>query len=200
MKEFKGLVAAAGGKRRKLVLQLSEFDDRRLINVRNWFVCKDTGEWSPTKKGISLSKDKFDFIFNAFVENEEELRAWLAEDGVPDNVKKDYAAAVASRDELAFGAKPYVRDQEPWKSPEFFRLEGQGGTDRLVLNSTHRLALNAARTDQGAAIDALLVSFGRAMRLFDAETRYSLDEFMDLLMSNWGLILDRYLQGKQGAP
>ncbi|MBK6900768.1 MAG: ATP-binding protein [bacterium] len=47
-----GAIAASGSRSNVLVVQTSEYNGKRLLGVRRWYVDRTSGEWCPTKKGF----------------------------------------------------------------------------------------------------------------------------------------------------
>jgi hypothetical protein len=55
--------------REKIRISLSEFKGKKLIDMRIWYVDKE-GEYKPSKKGLSISIDKYDELKNAILKLE----------------------------------------------------------------------------------------------------------------------------------
>ncbi len=56
--------------REKIRISLSEFKGKKLIDMRIWYVDKE-GEYKPSKKGLSISIDKYDELKNAILKLED---------------------------------------------------------------------------------------------------------------------------------
>ena len=56
-------------------VELSEFKEKTYINIRVWYLDKNTDEYKPTKKGISLSVNKYDELMDALAELGEDIEA-----------------------------------------------------------------------------------------------------------------------------
>lgn len=54
-------------------LSLSEYKAKKLIDIRIWYLDKDD-EYKPSKKGLSLSIDKFDELKNAILRMEQLIK------------------------------------------------------------------------------------------------------------------------------
>jgi len=51
----------------KLLIHITEFKEKNKIDIRNWFLNDESGEWLPTKKGITLEfkdRDYFTRLLN----------------------------------------------------------------------------------------------------------------------------------------
>ena len=38
----------------KILIHITEFKIKNKIDIRNWFLSEETGEWLPTKKGVTI--------------------------------------------------------------------------------------------------------------------------------------------------
>jgi hypothetical protein len=189
-------LAAQGSDKNRLVILLSEFEGRRIVDLRRWYTDSKTGTWVPTKKGVALAHDAFTFIVSAFRDNETRIRNWLSNEGHDEEIAtrralheaQGYAAQTNS-----YAKRPFKVHTDQWNSPEFFRLEGHGGLDILVLNLHHPTSQELLKDPSNiSALAPYLVSFGRAMRLADGGSNGAINEMLDLLVSNWSLILRQY--------
>ncbi|KAI9858249.1 MAG: hypothetical protein M1824_004419 [Vezdaea acicularis] len=70
---------------------ISEFKGKKMINIREYYLKNDTGEWLPGKKGISLTLEQYSQLVNILPS----VEALLAKSGVKvprpfyDEVQKD---------------------------------------------------------------------------------------------------------------
>ncbi len=64
------------GPNEKIFFSLSEYKGKKYADIRIYFE-DDEGEWKPTKKGITLSPDRF----AEFKDNVEALEKFLAAEG-----------------------------------------------------------------------------------------------------------------------
>ena len=47
----------------KIIISESNWKDKIYIDIRVWYLDESTGEYKPTKKGVSIQKDEFeDFL------------------------------------------------------------------------------------------------------------------------------------------
>jgi hypothetical protein len=68
------------GKLSELRVARTEHKGRSLVDVRRWFLPKDTNEWRPTKKGASLSDAEIPGVLQAMREILTEAEAHLIDD------------------------------------------------------------------------------------------------------------------------
>lgn len=198
MTDIEGLqnvIAAHGSTRNRLVIQLGEFEGRRLLNIRRWYVDSATRTWTPTRKGLSLQRDAFEFALRAVRDNEAAIQQWLSSEvDIPSKDRLDRERQVQLAAESGFASRPYEVKVEEWGAPQFFRVDGAGGKDVLVFNRSHpvgrRLADLGARLPDGLA--TMLLAFGRACRLVDGGADCALSDTLELLSANWGFILQQY--------
>jgi hypothetical protein len=63
--------------RQKVKLSLSEFKGKKLVDLRIWYLDKEEDTYKPSKKGLSISIDKFDELkqsitaFESLIEDRE---------------------------------------------------------------------------------------------------------------------------------
>ncbi|MCB1165277.1 MAG: transcriptional coactivator p15/PC4 family protein [Leptospiraceae bacterium] len=62
-----------------LRLELSEFKGRKLFNIRIWYQDKESGEYRPTAKGVTIRPDQFEEFKKAILEAEPLVQAALQE-------------------------------------------------------------------------------------------------------------------------
>ena len=56
-------------------IEISEYGGKKLLNIRTWY--DNEGEYAPTKKGISISIDKFNNLKDAILKAEEIIKEKL---------------------------------------------------------------------------------------------------------------------------
>jgi hypothetical protein len=186
-------LAVFGKKRELIVVRLREYKGHRLLDVRRWYR-KNGTEWAPTSKGIALNRDGFEFLARVFETEETRIQSYFSgEDDTHLRVRDEHESQRQSYKEAAYSARPYDIGAEEWSGPSFFRLDGMGAKDRLVLNSKHPVgkALLARGLDE--TLKHLLVSFGRACRLVDGGVEGEMSDQLDLLQANWAFILREYI-------
>jgi hypothetical protein len=57
----------------KIRVNLAEYRGYKFIDIRVYFE-DDNGEWKPTKKGVTVSKDNVDTLVNLLLEGKKELK------------------------------------------------------------------------------------------------------------------------------
>lgn len=60
-----------------LRLELSEFKGRKLFNIRIWYQDKESGEYRPTAKGVTIKPEQFQQFKEAILEAEAEINQAL---------------------------------------------------------------------------------------------------------------------------
>lgn len=207
-------LAAEGGKKNTIVFKLSEFEGRKVFDIRRYFYNESTKSFTPTKKGICISEKTYNILRTVIREFDAEIEEWLsALDKVPEAVKKQQErqerAAILER----YARQKHIREIKAWpKSPYFFEGEAHGGQDKIVFNSAHAfyktlaVILQDLNIDDGTKhekvrkiekfndlIDKLLITFIRSKNLFDNAPVINTDVFFDTLLFNWGTFLANYL-------
>lgn len=189
-----GAIAAHGGERNRLVVLLSEYEGRRILDLRRWYTDAKTSAWTPTKKGVSLTYDAFTVVVRALQDNEERIRDWLSASATADGlVREGREAQVKASAAVSYARRPFDVIVESWAGPDFFRVDAKGGADTLVLNSRHPgstpLIGDATLL---ATVAPYLISFSRAQRLADSAGHGPTADALALLSANWALLLRQY--------
>jgi len=212
----KSIIATAGGKKNKIVFSLSEFEGRRIFDIRKFYTDKNSGELKPTKKGITLSKNSFEVTKGVIADNEDEILSWLCSDtAIVSDIKKDIRLKGKHSKEARFQAQEFVVDHSAWKSPEFFSVTAEGGKDRLTLNTKHDFVKELLRLleteesdddnqDSSNVIERvrelfwmLLLSFGKARHLYENSEASAAAVVLDTTVYNWGLYLNQNVINKR---
>ncbi|MCK4797147.1 MAG: transcriptional coactivator p15/PC4 family protein [Spirochaetes bacterium] len=60
-----------------IFVHLTSYRDSKFLDIRKYY--KDGEEWKPTKKGIALHNDQLNKLLETLRNNEDEIKAWLAE-------------------------------------------------------------------------------------------------------------------------
>ena len=204
---IEGVMAATGTKSNVLVIQKGRYNEANLLNVRRWYISRKTGEWLPTKKGISLNSTNFEFVRNVFDQEKENIESWLQESSVAGEATRDLEDSVRGEHWESTGLVVRAGD---WKSPELCRMEAMGGTEVLELNKRHPLGAVLAefverREDQELNDDAtamltiliyLLASLERIPLMFEGSQTWKADELFDTMRWNLGMLLRSSTRGK----
>lgn len=207
-------LAAEGGKKNTIVFQLSEFEGRRVFDIRRYFYNESTKNFVPTKKGICISEKTYNILRTVIKEFDTEIDEWLgAHDKVPEAIRKQQERQEKAIISERYAQQKHVRESANWpKSPYFFEGEAHGGQDKIVFNSAHMFYKTLSSIIQdlnvdssiknGKAkkidklndlIDKLLITFVRSKSLFDNTPVINTDVFFDTLLFNWGTFLTNYL-------
>jgi len=54
-------------------IEITEFKGQRLLNIRTWYLDKNSGEYKPTPKGVALKVELFAELKQALAKAEEAL-------------------------------------------------------------------------------------------------------------------------------
>ncbi len=203
------ILASIGSARAPILVQLSEYEGRRTLDVRRYFKAAGSDELCPTKKGIAMNRETLLVLTNVLAAEQDRIRDWL--DALPkdsSSVDSQLAQRRQALDDLVTGARPQHTTFENWKSPAFFEVAYDGHEDRLRFNNSHPVTamLESARESRDplvaelvATVETLLTSYARSKALFQGVDAVEADSLFGDLEFNWGLILERQLSGR-AAP
>lgn len=188
-------LAAHGPSHDRLMLVLAEYKGHRLLDIRRWYFPAGSREWRPTQKGISLTRDAYEFVLKTIQQDETKIQRHFA--GSDDT----HLRAAAAQEQQAncaqkarFGSRDFEIETGSWSGQDFFRLEGRGATDVLCINERHPVGKALLQDGPPAFIATMLIALGRACRLMDGGADGQRAEALELLMANWGFVLRQYLQ------
>ena len=203
-------IASIGSKRNILVFKLNEFKERRTFDIRKYYYDSKSNEFLPTKKGITIAKNLFIVMHTIINEHEDEIREWLEGSSILSmqllNQQKQQAAAAEN---AKYSPTTISVKNEPWKSPNFFEQENEGGKSVLIYNEQHPFKKAMDELGEELAhhkvpeevinnakrlIDSILVSFSRAKDLFNQEETIHAETFFTTLSFNWGNLLKSYFK------
>jgi hypothetical protein len=183
-----------------LVLILTEWEGRRLLDIRKYFVEKNTKAIKPTRKGVSLNANLTKQVFEVMNKNSEAIFAWLeqGDSAAFNEVERSMIARSLAAEAEATKPRQFKMQERDWKGTEFFLCESNGGEDHVVINTRHpfyhmfKHEQIHIRTE--TLFTMMLASYYRAKLRFSGEIEADADHFFQLLEHEWGLLLKNYCQ------
>jgi hypothetical protein len=142
-------IARFGPTASPIIVSLSNYQGRKLIDIRKYYVEKSSKELKPTQKGISLSAEQLSSVLMVLARNQNKIGDWLALPVKDDKQNKSPAMAKLHED---FTLASLRVDQRYLTDRSLYRRDAQGGSDALTLNEGHpfiRSALNAVSALSG---------------------------------------------------
>jgi hypothetical protein len=199
------IIASVGdNKNYPIVLDLNEFNGRKFLDVRRYYLNKTTGELEPTRKGIALTADTFFLVKKLFVEHEKDIENWLLDSNGVGRAQIDQEnAKLVGR----YKSKEHAREEKTWASPNFFNVVAEGNVEKITYNKKHKFLrvlrcisddlVNAKTHDERekhidkleSLIAVTLMSFVRAKHLFEDSKAFNYQIVFDTLEYNWGIFL-----------
>lgn len=58
-----------------IFIKLSSYKNSKFLDIRKYY--EENGEWKPTKKGITLSKDQLNDLLKMIKNNENSIEEWF---------------------------------------------------------------------------------------------------------------------------
>ena len=193
------VLAVLGSRRDPILLRLNEFNGRRTLDLRRYFYLNNSGDPKPTQRGVSLDKEMFAILQSALGENAGKIEEWLGGGSVAPLIVQSSAV-----EGLRTQPQSKTTREESWKGPEFFRFEGHGAVDCIIMNSGHpfsaalRSVCDTLQTGCPNKLRDLVVSvllaYARAKVSFDGIVEMDPKSLFEKLEHNWGIILRRYVE------
>lgn len=208
------ILSRTRSKRHPIIVQLSEFQNRRLLDIRRFFLDQKDGEYKPTRKGIALNRDNFSELLRILGDNINEINAWFGTK--TGQVPADAVRSAIQRDAEATESATSKQSSEDASNGTFgdrrypfpFGYEARGKNDRILMNEEHPLfkALSSAapstpdvdtgpEQDNVKVLRAVFLSYFRAARRLEG---VSSDGYVDpeQLELEWDKELRIVLKGK----
>jgi hypothetical protein len=200
-----------GSKSSPIVVQLGEYEGRRVCDIRKYYEDKKTKKLMPTKKGITLTHRAFAALKNLFTDNDSKVEAWLesGNDETYRQISKSMRDRAHAQEKLALVARRFDGSSDSWRGANFFHTESKGGADAYILNEGHvffgriqEIAKELAKTHSpkecadiiNHMVGLLIISFYRTRQRFDDKLDMDADQFFQMFEYEWGAILKNYCQ------
>jgi hypothetical protein len=189
------VVTEQGSSHSRFVIALDEYEGHRYLDLREWFLEKKTKKWRPKKKGITLNRDRFRVVLELVEQKSEEVMDWLGIGYVPEHV----ARYVEAQEQAAITNEFVVGDLEisthsERRDPRFFRVDHRGNTDKVSLNTEHRIASKLSDPDQAWIVGAMLAAFSRARVMLGDAPATDPEILFEQLEQDWARYLQDYLR------
>lgn len=124
-------------------------------------------------------------------------------------IGQDWDEMMKAKWAAKFADQPFTIKDEAWRGTGFFETNHLGGKDVLLYNTNHPFfiklyeILNQIEEDNPETdlykdlknlIDLLIISYSKSEAKFEADDKMTAPDFIEMLRSNWGEYLKRYLQ------
>ena len=198
---IEGAIAASGNRKNVLVVQASAYRGFPLLGVRRWYIDRKTGEWKPTKKGISLSKAGFEFLKSVFESEQSRINRWF-ESSTEEIRAAESGDTLASFDRLESDFSLVVKT-DLWNGPEIGRFSAEGAIQTLTINRKHEIGRKLLRlkeeidsdggTPRETSLMSLLLYFIASLErmplMFEGRQSWQAEEFFDAIRWNLGILV-----------
>lgn len=187
-----------GPPHRRLTATLCEYGGSRLLDLRVWYLEKKTKEYRRTRKGLSLTRDNFQFLHELFSGKFEQIASWLDVSYVPEEaaIKRERDEAALLRSERQLGDIRH-RIFAGHKGAPFAHVSGQGGETVVDFNATHPFISTGLCSsdsdsrcrDRERFLAVLLAGFSRACESLSDASAVKADALFEALLEEWSAIL-----------
>jgi hypothetical protein len=190
-------IFSLGNEKSPLMCNLSLYEGKKYIDIRNWYIDKKTNEFKPTTKGITLSKSKYFTLMDELFEHAKEINDWFSNQDdteyVADRTSQENVPINEFAGELIFKTLP---------KNLMFNVEVIGFKKNLIINSDSLLGKELSyifKSDRALLADLiqdpkifvlikLLISFGTAGNKLDSH---------DVEVTGENFIADFFLESKR---
>ena len=214
MPDRERIISRIGSEQNCILIKLSEYQGRKILDIRRHYLDKSSGKLLPTKKGITLTQQQAEAFSEIFSENKDLVKEWFNQDTTTiDLAKKNVSEQIQAKKEATHGFKFYERDTHHGPVSSFFHIESNGGREKISYNSKHPLHSTIRDTKDRIMraphlpstvskdievilflIDVILLSYFRAKAQFDKSQLIDPGIFVETLEINWSATLKRYIK------
>lgn len=130
-----------GPDRKKFRVMLDNYEGRNLLNLRYWYKDKQTGEFKPTKQGITITATNYLAFKSVVALHDEEVINHLNQGSA---TALQSAASQTANAEAAAAAIEVTKMElvvEPFRpATEMFKVEYEGGFAKIIINKRHAVS------------------------------------------------------------
>jgi len=146
-----------GTKKNPVLFKFQDFKGRKLLDIRKYFINKDTQELVPTKKGVLLNVMQFNNLVEKINDNSTQISSYFTESdkSINQNVKVSFDTLIGRN----------------------FTIENEGGKTIIILSNSYKNKLND--TQKELFCNMILPTYQTLLEMFDDESE--IDFFLDLL-------------------
>ncbi len=188
------VLAEQGSPRNRLVLALDEYQGHRYLDAREWYLDRKAEEWKPKKRGVTFNRDRFGALMELVQTRAEEIMDWLGVGYVPEHVARYEEAQAQAQLETRYRVGDLeIGTFSERRDPRFFRVEHEGGADRVSFNSEQAVASKLSNEDVAATLGAVLCAYQRARAMLSASPATDPEVLFEQLEFDWARYLSDYL-------
>lgn len=183
-------------------MQLKEFEGRRFLDIRRYYLERGTGELKPTRKGIAINERALGALSSALNQDQATIIEWLRtpSEAGSDDVDRSMAMRREAAEAVKHQSYPFTMQEEARRSQCFFEVRHGGGDSTVVVNNAHPfgrlMRQREGETDESRdvrrVIGMLLASYSQAKSLFDDLDGVTVSQFFEIFENEWGTILGNY--------
>jgi len=101
------------------MVQLNNFHGRKLLDIRRFFLDKNSNEYKPTKKGIALNRDNFFEVIGILADRIDDINKWFEAESNTFNKGKIIKALDEYQEEINKIRKRDSLDDKPYEKQDF---------------------------------------------------------------------------------
>ena len=141
MEKMTKVLVEDGTNRKKFRVMLDNYEGQNLLNLRYWYKDKSTGEFKPTRQGITITATNYLAFKSVISLHDEEVINHLNSGS---QSTEQLAAAQKANVAAAAAAQEVTKMElvvEPFRpATEMFKIEYEGGFARIIVNELHRVS------------------------------------------------------------
>lgn len=130
-----------GPDRKKFRVVLDNYEGRNLLNIRYWYKDRGTGEFKPTRQGITITATNYLAFKSVISLHDEEVINHLNSGS---QSAEQFSASQKANVEAAAAAQEVTKTElvvQPFRpASEMFKIEYNGGLARVIVNQRHYIS------------------------------------------------------------
>lgn len=183
-------IGKLGSRTAPFLVELTEWQGRKLLSVRKYFTDRSTKELKPTQKGISITLGTYNALREILDNNEVMITEWFHD---LDVTNQDIQARIDAAEAAKYSAIEVVVEVSSWKGSTFYAVEFAGGAVKVIFNDNHPYVAGLMGHEHAEILlhnSAMMISsYVRSTNLFeDSESEYEV--LFDGISYEWGKYLE----------
>lgn len=185
--ELDNALLVTGTKKQPLIVSFSEYQGRRLLDIRKYYQDKEGGV-KPTRKGVALNRTQYDAVSTVFADKGTVIDDWF------NNDSSTKTAEIDALNEIRFGSDDCEIVLKNWHGLEMFNYKKIGNKAQLELNTNHKwinslveMSQKEKKLDPFNQIIFIFKTLGQSLSLIDPRNEYA-SEVIETVLGNWAII------------
>ena len=197
------VVGEEGPAGNRTTFTLTEYEGHKLFDIRKYYFARGSGEFKPTRKGISLNRDTFMELCRVLNTHKEDIIEYLAIGHIPEGMLRyQQANEEAKQKNFRLANEVEIEEVNMFRDEHLFHVQHQGGKDIVQLNLSHPFAkaISESEIEKSTPEEirhmfaSMIAAFARARSLLLNSPASSPEILFDHTEFDWSSFLRNYVE------